>query len=245
MWLSSQRTIRLPSSWVPGDRRRLAGDALLQVAVRGDDVDEVVERARARCRLGVEQSTLAARGHGEPDRRREALTERTGGDLDPGGVLVLGVPGRLGAPRAQRLEVRQLEAEAGEVQLDVLRQARVARGEDEPVAAQPVRVRRVVPQHVLVEQVGSGGEADRRPRVAVADLLDRVRGQDTDRVHRLHVKIGPADRLLPGEPSRSPHLIPTRACGRVTCRTIVQPTVGCAGRRRTFSAVVGPCSSSL
>ena len=180
------------------DGRRLAGHALLQVTVGGDDVDVVVERAGAGRGLGVEQAPLAPRRHREADGRGEALAERAGGDLHAGRVPVLGVARRLRAPGAQRLQVLELQAEAGQVQLDVLRQAGVARGQHEPVPAQPVRVRRVVPQHVLVEQVGRGGEADRRPGVAVADLLDRVGGQDTHRVHRPQVEVGPADRLGQG-----------------------------------------------
>ena len=198
MWLSSHSTMRLPSSWVPAMRRGLAGHALLQVAVGGDDVDVVVERAGAGRGLGVEQAALAARRHRDADRGGEALAERAGRDLDAGRVPVLRVARGLRAPGAQRLQVLELQAEAGEVQLDVLRQAGVARGQDEPVAAQPVRVRRVVPHHVLEEQVRGGGEADRRPGVAVADLLDRVGGQDTHRVHRPQVEVGPADRLSQG-----------------------------------------------
>ena len=126
---------------VAGERGGLAGHALLQVAVAGDDVDEVVERARAGCGVGVEQAALVARRVGEADGRREPLPERAGGDLDAVGVPVLGVAGGLGAPRAQRLQVVELEAEAAEVELHVLRQRAVARGEDEPVASEPVRGR--------------------------------------------------------------------------------------------------------
>jgi hypothetical protein len=181
-----------------GDRGRLGGHALLQVAVGGEHVHEVVERAGARGRLGVEQAALAAGRHREPDGRGDALAEGAGGDLDALRVLVLGVAGGLRAPRAQRLDVLELQAEAGQVELDVLGQRGVPRRQDEAVAAQPVRVGRVVPQDVLVEQVGGRGQADRRPGVAVADLLHRVRGQDADRVDGLAVQVGPADGLGQG-----------------------------------------------
>src|SRR5690606_21022592 len=117
--------------------------ALLEVAVGGHDVDVVVEGALAGGGVGVEQTPLTAGRHREADRAREALAERTGRDLDAVGVPVLGVAGRLGAPRAQGLDVLELEAEPAEVELDVLREARVPRGEDEAVPAEPGSLRRV------------------------------------------------------------------------------------------------------
>ena len=80
--------------------------------------------------------------------------ERAGRRLDAGGVVDLGVARGLRAPGAQRLEVVELQAVAGEVELDVEGQARVAHRQHEPVAADPVRVGRVVPQPLLEEQVG-------------------------------------------------------------------------------------------
>ena len=84
---------------VPGERGRLAGDALLHAAVAGDDVDVVVERRLARRGVGVEQAALAAGGHGHADAVGHALAERAGGDLDAGGVVVLGVARACGTPR--------------------------------------------------------------------------------------------------------------------------------------------------
>ena len=62
----------------------------------------------------IEPAALESLGVGEADRRREALTERPGGDLDAVGVPVLGVTGGERAPRAERLEVLQLEAETAD-----------------------------------------------------------------------------------------------------------------------------------
>ena len=174
-----------------GEGRRLGGDALLQVAVGRDDVDEVVERRRAGRGIRIEQSALVAGRVREADRGRETLAERAGRDLDAVGVPELGVARGQRAPRAQRLQVVELEPEAAEVQLHVLRQRRVAGREDEPVAARPVRVRRIVAHDVLVEQVGGGGEAHRRARVTVADLLHRVRRQHASGVHRAPIDFIP------------------------------------------------------
>ena len=54
---------------VAGQRPGLAGDALLQVAVARDHVDEVVERARARGSIRIEQAALVAGGVREADGR--------------------------------------------------------------------------------------------------------------------------------------------------------------------------------
>ena len=118
---------RLPSCWWPASERRLAADALLDVAVGGE-----APRSCGRRRLSpgggvrVEQAALAAGGHGHADRVADALAERAGGGLDAGGVAVLGVARGQRAPGAQRLQVVQLQAVAGEVELDVEGQAGVA-----------------------------------------------------------------------------------------------------------------------
>ena len=83
---------------------------------------------------------IAALGVREADRGRQALAQRAGGDLHAGGVLVLRVARGQRAPGPQRLQVLQFQAVAGEEQLDVQGQGRVPGGEDEPVAAQPVRI---------------------------------------------------------------------------------------------------------
>ena len=159
---------------------------------RGEHPDVVVERAGARLGVGVEQAALAPLRHRHADGGGEAGAQRPGGDLDAVGVVDLGVAGGQRAPRAQRLEVVELEAVAGQVELDVLGEARVAAGQHEPVAPQPVRVGRVVPHDVLVEQVGRRGQAHRGARVAVADLLDGVGGEHPDGVHGPDVEVGPA-----------------------------------------------------
>ena len=108
-----------------GQRRRLAGDALLHVAVGGDHIDVVIERAGAGRGVWVEQAALVARRHRHPDRGRQALAERPGGDLDARGVAELRVARGLGSPRPQRLDVGQFQAEPAEVELDVQGQAAV------------------------------------------------------------------------------------------------------------------------
>ena len=177
---------------VPGKGTGLVGDALHHVAVGGDHVDVVVERARpGRC-VRVQQTALAARGERHPDCRGETGAQRSGRDLHTGGVAHLRVTRGQGSPRAQLLQVVELEAVAGQVQLDVLRQAGVATGEDEPVTAQPRRVGGVVTHHVLVEQVGQRRQAHGGAWVAVAGSLDGVGGEQSHRVDGSHIQVGPS-----------------------------------------------------
>ena len=73
-------------------------DALLDVAVRAERVDVVVERAGPGGRVRVEQAALAAGGHGHAHRVGQALAERPGGGLHPRGEAVLGVARGHAAP---------------------------------------------------------------------------------------------------------------------------------------------------
>ena len=120
----------------------------------------------------------------------------------PGVWLTSGWPGVCEPQVRSALQVVELHAVAGEVELDVERQARVAHRQHEAVAAGPVRVARVVPQPLLEEQVGGRGHAHRRPRVAVADLLDGVHRQDAGGVDRPAVEL--AEAVGEGRASAAP-----------------------------------------
>jgi hypothetical protein len=180
---------------VAGQRRRFGGDALLHVAVTADHVDVVVERRFAERGVRVEEPALAAGGHRHAHAVRDALAQWAGRHLDPERVAVLRVARGAGAEGPQRFEVAELEAVPGEVKLDVLRQRAVPVREDEPVAADPGRIGGVVAHHPLVEQIGQGRQAHGGARVAVADLLHGVGGQEPGRVHRLAVEVGPPVRV--------------------------------------------------
>ena len=93
---------------------------------------------------------------------------------------------------AQRLKVFNLEAEAAEEELEVLREARVTAREDEAISAEPVRILGIVVHDVLVQEVGSRGEAHSRARVPIADLLYGIRGEDPRVVDGTLVEIAPA-----------------------------------------------------
>ncbi len=207
---------------VAGQRGGLGGDALLQVAVGDDRPDGVVERRGARSSPGVEEPALVARGHRHAHGVGDALAERAGGGLHAGRVPVLGVTRRTAARDPEGLQVVQLQAVARQVQLGVERQAGVPGGEDEAVASHPGRVGRVVAQEALEDQVRRGGQRHGRPRVSVADLLYCVHGQDTGRVDRTLVQLGPLEcvRRRGAHPSlRAPSVLksdPVKGTGSAT-----------------------------
>ena len=191
---------------VTGERGCLRRYALLQVAVARDDVDEVVERARARRCVGVEEPALIAARVGEADGRRDALTEGTRGDLHTRGVAILRVSGSFRAPGAQRLDVVEFEAVAAEVELDVLGERTVAHREDEAVATDPRVVAGVAAHDLLEQKVRGGGEAHSRARVAVADLFDGIGSENTRRVYCLVVNGIPLESCHDGcDPSSAAH----------------------------------------
>ena len=177
---------------VPCERAGFVRDALHHVAVGREHPDVVVERALAALGVRVEQTALTALGEGHADPGGQARAEGSGRDLHAVGVVHLGVAGGEGTPGAQGLQVVELEAVPGQEELDVLREAGVPAGEHETVAAQPVRVGRVVGHHLLVEQVGRRGETHGRAGVPVADLLHGVSGEHPHGVDGAHVEVGPA-----------------------------------------------------
>ena len=171
----------LPSAVRAGDRRRLVRDALHQVAVRADRVDAVVDDLVLR---PVERAGEEALGEAHADAVREALAERAGRHLDALRVPELGMARRRRLPLPEALQLLEREVVAGEVQRRVLQDARVAGAQHEPVAVRPVRARRVVPQHLRVEEVRERRERHRRAGMAGVRLLHRVHRQRADRVDR-------------------------------------------------------------
>ena len=189
---------------VPGEALRdVVGVRELRGAVDGDvvvvvDVDDPAEPevTRERCRLVAhalfEATVAAGREHvvidhtgavprpevrlreRDADPVGESLPERAGGDLDSRGVPVLGVTGGARSPLPQRLDVVELEAEAGEEQHVVEQHRSVPVRQHEPVTIGPVRRARVVPHDARPEHVREWRQRHRRARVAVPGLLHRV-----------------------------------------------------------------------
>ena len=170
----------LAEAQVPGQRRRLRRDALLEIAVGHDRVDAMIDDLVAR---PVELVGQPALGDRHPDAVREALAERAGGRLDARREAVLGVARRPRAPLAEALEVVERDVVAGQVE-DASRAAStgVPGRQHEAVAVGPVGLARRVAQEAREDHVGRRRHAHRRARVARLRLLDAVDRQRPDRV---------------------------------------------------------------
>jgi hypothetical protein len=176
-----------------GEGADLVADALFDVTVRDDRVDVVVERAVTQGRFRVEQAAFAPRRHRHAHGVAQSLAKRPCGGLDTDGVAVLWMARCEAAPPAEPLEVLQGQAVTGQVELDVEREAAVARGQHEAVTTGPVRVGRVVAQQPLEQQVRGRCQAHRGSGMTGAGLLYGVHGERADCVH------GPLVQLVPGE----------------------------------------------
>ena len=104
---------QLAQPQVAGQAGGLRGDPFLQVAVRCDHERPMVDHGVA---LAVELRAEPALGDGHPDGVREALAERAGRRLDPRRQAALRVAGRDAVPLAERLQVRERDGVAGQVE---------------------------------------------------------------------------------------------------------------------------------
>ena len=148
---------------VAGQRGRLAGDPLLEVAVGGDRERPVIDYLMAGA---VEAGREHPLGQRHPHRVGDPLSERAGGDLDPGQVAVLGMTRGHRAELAEPLEV-VLEADvvAGQVQGRIQQHRRVPAREHEPIAVRPVRLMRAVAHDPRVQDVRDRRQGHRGSRV--------------------------------------------------------------------------------
>jgi hypothetical protein len=87
---------------MPGERRRLRGDAFHQIAVRAQHVGVVIHHLVARA---VEPRGEVALGDGHAHGVRDPLAERARRRLDAGGEPELRVPGSLRSPLAEALDL--------------------------------------------------------------------------------------------------------------------------------------------
>ena len=199
-----------PEAELAGQRGRLGGDALHEVAVGDDREDAVV------LDLGAEVRAQEALGHRHADAVGEALAQRPGGDLHAGrdvDAVALGVPGRQRAPLAEVLELVEREVVAAEVQHGVQEHRAVAGRQDEAVAVGPVRIGGVVLHDPREEQVGDGGHRHRQPRVPGVGRLDAVHGQRADGVDAEAVDVGGGHGRVVSRARRLRNVEPARASG--------------------------------
>ena len=194
MWLSSHSRTRLPSFWWPASEDASAEMPSCRSAVTGDRPDGVVERGGCpgppRGRTGRARS---GRPSPCPPRWRRPGRAGRSSSRRPAVCPYSGWPGVLRAPGAERLQVVQLQAVTGEVELDVEGQAtsgprrgRTGRGRSSPG-------RRGRAASASGREVRGRRQAHGRTGVAVADLLYGIHGQDADGVDGPLVQFGPLE----------------------------------------------------
>ncbi len=186
---------------VSGQRGCLAGDALHHAAVTAEGVDVVVEDVEP---CAVEVLRLPFRGDRHPDGRGEAVSERPGRRLDPGGPAVLRMSRTARIELAEALQVvernRRLaqplvlrvdRLHARKMQERIQQRRRMPGGEDEAVAVRPDGVVRIEAQELLPQRVNHRRHRHGGPGVAGVRHLDGVHRERPDGVHAQLVDLDP------------------------------------------------------
>ena len=164
---------------VAGQAGRFGRDALLEVAVGGDDIGPVIDDVAAG---SVELGPEARLRDRHPDCVGESLTEWPRGRLDPRREAVLGVTRRDAAPLPERLQVVERDVVAGQVQERVEEHAGVPGAQHEPIAIRPFGVRWRVAQEARPQDVRHRCGAHRGARMTGIGLLDAVDRERPDRI---------------------------------------------------------------
>ncbi|CAI1174446.1 Uncharacterised protein [Serratia rubidaea] len=168
-----------------GQGADFVGDAFHHAAVAHKDVGVVVDDVMART---VELGGQGAFGDGEADGVGDALTERTGGGLDAGGVAVLRVARGFGVQLTEVFQLAHRQVVAGEMQEAVNQHGAMAVGEDEAVAVGPVRVGGVVAEVVAPQDFGDIGHTHRGARVTGFCFLYGIHAEGADGVGKLFTR---------------------------------------------------------
>ena len=105
-----------------GERRRFVRDALHEIAIAGDEPGVVVHQ-RVLC--GVETRCQVRFGQRHADRVGHALSQRSGGGFDTGGVVHLGMTWGLAVPLPEVLQVVEAQVVTRKVQQAVQQHRRM------------------------------------------------------------------------------------------------------------------------
>ena len=167
---------------VAGQGAGLVAGALHDASVAGNHIDLLfLEEGLG----GLDAGGQLLQADGHAHRAGQSGGQGAGGDLDAGGVSVLGVAGGLAAKLAEVLQVIQGDVVAEEVQQGVQQHGAVSRGEHEAVASQPFGAGGVEAKVLRPEGEGVVRAAHGHAGVAGVCLLHAVGGQEPDGVDGL------------------------------------------------------------
>ena len=156
-----QRELAQPE--VAGQRGGFAANPFHHVAVAHEGPHPVVNYLVAWLIELARQDSLGDRHpHGVP----HALPQRTGGDLDPGRVSTLRMPGCPRAPLTEVLQLIERQVVSGQMQDRVLQHRGVAAGQNEPIAIGPRWISGIVLEETGPERKRCRRERHGRSRVA-------------------------------------------------------------------------------
>ena len=163
----------------PCDCAGFVGDALHHAAIAGEHPGAVVNGRQA---LAVELARQQRFREGHPHGIGEALAQRPGGRLDARAMAVFRVPGRLGAQLPETLEIVRGDVVARQVQRRVQQHGAVAVGQHHPIPVPPVRIARVVPQHLTPQHLRHVREAHGHAGMPAVGAFDRIHRERPDGV---------------------------------------------------------------
>mmetsp|Transcript_5031 Transcript_5031/g.14687 ORF Transcript_5031/g.14687 Transcript_5031/m.14687 type:complete len:429 (-) Transcript_5031:364-1650(-) len=177
---------QLAETQVPRQRGGFAGDALLQAPVSADDVGVIVKDRVIGVVVGGSQ---VAFGHGQADGVGNALSERARANLDSIRDI-LGMPRSLRADLPKCLQIFNRQSVPSQMQHRVLQGARMPIRQHEPVASNPLGLRRRVLHQFDPQQVRERRAAHGRSGVSGIGTLRLVGGDRADGVHAFEFQFG-------------------------------------------------------
>jgi hypothetical protein len=179
---------------MPGQRGRLVRDAFHHVAVAAQGVGVEIEQGQAGPIVVRRQPP---RGDGHTHAIAHPLTERPGRHFHAAGMAVLRMARAAAIQLAEVADIVQRHGRLGggpplvvellhaaQVQHRVEQHRGVTAGEDEAVAARPAGIVGIVPQPLVVEQVGDGGQGHGGARMPALGRLHRIHRQGPNGINR-------------------------------------------------------------
>ena len=198
---------------VPGERDRLLADAFHQAAVAADDIGVMVHQVRA------EAGSHAALRQGHADRIGEALAERAGRGLDPGGEAVLRVARGAAAELAEVADLVDVDVRIpGEIKQRIEQHRAVTVRQHEAVPVGPIGTRGIELEEAAEEHGRDVGKAQRHAGMTGAGLLHRIHRKGADGIGHVRVidaRCAPFSRR--GRHGLSSCAAPSRRKVRATC----------------------------
>ena len=157
----------------------LGRNAFHHAAVAADRVGAVIDDFIARA---VEHCCQVLFSSRHTDCHADACAQRSGGGFDADRVAVLRMARGQGAELTELGQFLLRKAVAEQVQQGIKKHGAVAAGKNETVAVRPLRILRIDLHVICPQLVRHSCCAQRQARMSGICLLDRVRGQNADRI---------------------------------------------------------------